>query len=129
MRFTNGGNNFLRFLGDSIEDIPNGFNMPTDVREDEYNYYLEIDVPGFEKENISINFENNCLLIEAKREVNKEENMDSYIKQERFLGTCKRKYFFNNLDFENIKAKYDNGVLKIEAPKISKPTGKRIVIE
>lgn len=104
--------------------------MKSDIYEQNENYVLEIDLPGFDKENVSIDYHNEYLTIKAVKNDNHDEN-DKYIKKERFYGEYKRTFYIGNLDESNIKANYNNGVLKITFPKedVKKETEKQILID
>lgn len=104
--------------------------MKSDIYEQNENYVLEIDLPGFDKENVSIDYHNEYLTIKAVKNDNHDEN-DKYIKKERFYGEYKRTFYIGNLDESNIKANYNNGVLKITFPKedVKKETKKQILID
>lgn len=92
--------------------------MRTDIREKDGNYILEIDVPGYSKENIKIELENGYLMVTAENNKNGEENTNGYIRQERFFGTCARTYYVGkNVKQEDIKASFKNGILVLSFPK------------
>ena len=92
--------------------------MKTDTHEKDGNYVLEIDVPGYDKENIKIELENGYLQVTAENNSSKEENKDGYIHQERFFGTCSRSYYVGeNVKQEDIKASFKNGILVLRFPK------------
>lgn len=97
--------------------------MKTDIREKKDKYILEIDLPGFEKENISLSLENGYLNIHAKvnkEEHNKEEHNkeEKYIRKERFYSECSRSFYIgDNVKEEDIHAEFKNGILKLEVPK------------
>ena len=93
--------------------------MKTDVRETNNKYLLDIDLPGFEKENISISLDKGYLNIHAKisKEENKE-NDEKFVRQERFYGECSRSFYVGDeIKEEEINAEFKNGILKIEIPK------------
>ena len=104
--------------------------MKSDIYEQNDNYVLEIDLPGFDKENVSIDYHNEYLTIKVVKNENHDEN-DKYIKKERFYGEYKRTFYIGNLDESTIKANYNNGVLKITFPKedVKKETKKQILID
>lgn len=94
--------------------------MKTDVREKDGNYVLDIDLPGYNKEDIQIDLEDGYLTVTAKREENKEEkeHFSKYIYKERFFGECSRSYYAGeNIKEEDIKATFKNGTLEITFPK------------
>lgn len=94
--------------------------MKTDVREKDGNYVLDIDLPGYEKEDIKIDLTDGYLTVTASRSENKEEKgkHNTYIHQERYFGECSRSYYAGeNVREEDIKAKFKNGTLEITFPK------------
>ena len=93
--------------------------MKTDVREKDGNYVLDIDLPGYNKEDIKIDLTDGYLTVTAKREEHKEENEHhgNYIHKERFFGECSRSYYAGeNVKEEDIKASFRNGTLEITFP-------------
>lgn len=93
--------------------------MRTDVKEKDNNYIIEIDLPGYEKEDIQIEMENGYLKINAKtcKETNNDES-EKYIHRERFYGECSRSFYVGeNLKEEDIKAAFKNGILTLTVPK------------
>ena len=94
--------------------------MKTDIKEKKDKYLLDIDLPGFDKENIKISLNDGYLTIEAK--VNKKDKNDDekYVRQERFYGECSRSFYVGeDLNEKDINAEFKNGILKIELPKIN----------
>ena len=104
---------------------PVGGTMKTDVKENEDSYELDIDVPGFKKEDVKAALKDGYLTISASREKNKDEKdkKGKYIRRERFYGSTSRTFYVGkNVTENDIKAKFDNGTLKVLVPKIeSKP--------
>ena len=106
--------------------------MKTDVKENENDYELQVEVPGVNKENISIDYENGYVTIAAKTNKSKDEKdkEGNYIRRERYSGSYSRSYYVGDVDRESIKAKLDNGVLSIIVPKAkSEEQKKAIAIE
>jgi HSP20 family molecular chaperone IbpA len=101
--------------------------LRTDVLEEDDKYVLDIEVPGFNKENIAISFEEGYLNIEAKQETTEESN-DKYLRRERTTENANRKYYFGEVDYDAIKASFKDGLLNVEVPK-KKPLVKTISIE
>ena len=92
--------------------------MKTDIREKENEYIIDIDLPGFDKENINLALDNGYLNITAKSENSNEDNNDKYIRQERFYGECSRSFYVGeDIKEEDINAEFKNGILKITVPK------------
>ena len=90
--------------------------MKTDLKEKDGK--LEIDVPGYDKEDIKIELQDGYLTVSAEKNEEKEDKHAKYLKRERFTGMCSRSYYVgDNLKEEDIKANFKNGILTIEFPK------------
>ena len=93
--------------------------MKTDIREKHDKYLVDIDLPGFEKQNINISLDKGYLNISAKVDKKDErEEHEKYVHRERFHGECSRSFYVGeDICEEDIKAEFKNGILKIEVPK------------
>ena len=94
--------------------------MKTDVRETENSYELDIDLPGFKKEDVSVQLENGYLSISAAKGVEKEETdkKGRYIRKERYSGQCSRSFYVGDgVRPEDVNARFEDGILKIAMPK------------
>ncbi len=93
--------------------------MKTDIKENDKEYELTIELPGYKKENVNAELKDGYLIINATNEKNEEEKDEKgYIRKERYVGSCSRSFFVGkNLKEEDIKAKFDNGVLTLNVPK------------
>ena len=94
--------------------------MKTDVRETDNSYELDIDLPGFKKDEISVQLDNGYLSISASKGLDKdEENKNGkYIRRERYAGAMNRTFYVGgNLTQQDIQAKFEDGILKISVPK------------
>ena len=94
--------------------------MKTDVRETENSYELDIDLPGFKKDEINVQLDNGYLSISAAKGLDKDEEKKNskYIRRERYAGAMSRSFYVgDNLTQQDIKAKFENGILKISVPK------------
>ena len=94
--------------------------MKTDVRETEDSYELDIDLPGFKKENISAKLKDGYLTVTASKGADKDEKDKDgkYIRQERYSGTCARTFYVGEgVTQEDIHAKFEDGILKLSVPK------------
>lgn len=91
----------------------------TDISEQGDNYILEADLPGFDKKDIHLEISDNTLTINAERNSDYDEEKDSgkYIRIERSYGKYSRQFDISSIDSDNIKANYENGVLKLTMPK------------
>lgn len=94
--------------------------MKTDVKETETGYELDIDLPGFKKDEISAHLEDGYLTVSADKGVDKDEkdNEGRYIRRERYSGSMTRSFYVGNaVTEEDIKAKYEDGILSLSIPK------------
>lgn len=94
--------------------------MKTDVKEIEGGYQVAVEMPGFDKSEISVELDKGYLTITASKDLNKDEQdeNDKYIRRERYMGTMQRSFYVGeSVQQEDIKARYENGVLKLEIPK------------
>ncbi len=109
--------------------------MKTDVREKDGNYELDIDLPGFKKEEINAQLDNGYLTVSASKSLDKDskDKEGKYIRQERYAGAMSRTFYVGDaVTQDEIKAKYENGILKLTVPKKDKEavdTTKYISIE
>ena len=94
--------------------------MKTDVKETDNSYELDMDMPGFEKEDIRAELKNGYLTVSASSHKNNDEkdNDGKYIRRERYSGSCSRSFYVGeDVKQEDIKAKFENGILKVSIPK------------
>ena len=121
------------FFGSDTTPKSTASLMKTDVKETPSAYELDIDLPGFKKENVEISLDDGYLTINAHTE-HKEEDKDeegSYLRKERFVGSCRRSFYVGDeISEEDISAKFDNGILKINVPKkeLPKPEDRKRLI-
>lgn len=96
------------------------------------NYYvIEIDTPGFNKEEIKINYDNGYLNVIAKKEESDASLKREYLRKERLTGEQYRSYYIGSVDNTLIKTNFNNGLLmiKVPKPKATEPTAKPINIQ
>lgn len=94
--------------------------MKTDVKETDAGYELDIDLPGFKKDEINAQLENGYLTISASKGLDKEEKdkKGKYIRKERYAGAMSRSFYVgDDVTQEDIKAKYEDGILRLSVPK------------
>ena len=94
--------------------------MRTDVREKKDSYEVDVDLPGFKKDQIRVELENGYLTVSAAKGLDKDEQdkKGKYIRRERYAGAMQRSFYVGDtLTQEDIKAKYENGILSISIPK------------
>ena len=109
--------------------------MKTDVHEHDDHYEIDIDLPGFQKDELTLNLENGYLTVGAAKGLDKEhkDKKGKVIRQERYAGAMRRTFYVGEaLTEEDIHAKYENGVLSLTIPKKDQkelPERKSIAIE
>ena len=93
--------------------------MKTDIKEKKDEYIIDIDLPGYEKEGIKLNIQDGYLTVHAT--VNKEEKDEEkgkFVRKERYSGECSRSFYVGEaITQEDIKARFENGILKLFVPK------------
>lgn len=97
--------------------------MKTDVRETENSYELDIDLPGFKKDEVHVDLKNGYLTISAEKGLDKDESdkKGKYIRQERYAGACSRTFYVGEeVEPEDVTAKFENGILQLSIPKAAK---------
>lgn len=125
MLFTNRMNNlFDEMLNDPFFTRHTWFDnsqmMKTDVQEKDGNYIIDMELPGYAKEDIQAELKDGYLTITANRDqqIEQKEEQSSYIRRERYTGTCKRSFFVGKqVKQEEIKAAFKDGILRIAVPK------------
>ena len=95
--------------------------MKTDVQESDDSYLMEMDLPGFSKDDVKVSLKDGYLTIRAEKgldEEQKEEKSSKYIRRERYAGTCERSFYVGEeVTQEDIKGEYKHGILKLFVPK------------
>lgn len=97
--------------------IGNSNILKTNIRKSNGNYIYEVDIPGYSKEDVSVHYEDEYLIVSVKtNDSNKEKEANGYIRQERYSGSCSRSFYIGEIDENKISAKYNNGILYITFP-------------
>ena len=94
--------------------------MKTDVRETESTYELDVDLPGFTKDEVNVELKNGYLTIQAAKGLDKDQSdkKGKYIRQERYAGACSRTFYVGEgVEPEDVTAKFENGILQLSIPK------------
>ena len=97
--------------------------MKTDVKETGDGYELEMDLPGFKKDEIRLDLKDGCLSISASKGLDKDQKdkEGKYIRKERYVGACSRSFFIGEgIEPRDVSAKFEDGILRISLPKQSK---------
>ena len=117
------------YLDDIFDNFMEGTNrdMKCDIYEKDGVYHIEADIPGLNKEDITIDHNDGYITIKATKEEKNEEENKNIIRKERFYGTMERKFYVGDVDEDNIEATFQNGVLKINIPKTIKDKSKKLI--
>ena len=92
--------------------------MRADIKDCEESIEMIIDLPGFSKDNVTAELKDGMLTVTAKTATESEENEGTYVRKERFTGQCSRSFYVGDeIQEEDIKAKFENGTLQISVPK------------
>ena len=109
--------------------------MKTDVRETDNTYELDVDLPGFKKDEVQLDLKDGYLTISAAKGLDKdqEDKKGKYIRQERYAGACSRSFFVGEeIEPRDVSAKFEDGILRVSLPKQVKkelPRNSTIAIE
>ncbi len=98
--------------------------MKTDIKENDKGYELDIDLPGYKKEDVKAELKDGYLTISASNDNTKEEKDEDgkYIRKERYTGSVSRSFYVGKyVTEEDIHAKFENGILKLSVPKVDAP--------
>ena len=103
----------------------------TDVSDTGDAFKLEAELPGFSKDDIKIDIENDCLTISAERKFDDEDKKKNFVKRERFYGSYSRSFDVTGIDTDAIEASYNDGVLTLTMPKkkAEVPSSRRLEIK
>ena len=119
-----------RFFED-IFDIEPRFpkeKMECDIYEEDGNYVVEATIAGFNKEDIKVEAEDGSIIITASKENEEKDENKKYLRRERyFKSKCQRAFYLGDIDEENIKANFNNGILKITVPKKAIESNKKLI--
>ena len=96
--------------------------MRTDVHETDAGYEMNVDLPGFKKDDIHVDLKDGYLTVRAEKNLEKEEKQEKkLIRSERYVGSMSRSFYVGELRPESIKCKYEDGVLTLNFPKQEQP--------
>ena len=117
------------FFGESRSNALSAFR--TDVVDTGDAYKLDAELPGFKKEDIKIDVENDVLTISAERKLDNDESKPNFVKRERFYGSYSRSFDVSGIEVDQIEAAYNDGVLTLTMPKKveTAPASRRLEIK
>ena len=108
--------------------LPESLKMRTDLQETDTAYIMEAELPGYKKENISVEYRNGRLYIEAQKEEETKVEKKNYLRRERHYGEVSRRFTIEGIKEQEISAEYKDGVLKVTMPKAeTKPESKKTI--
>ena len=113
------------FWDDFMPAVKANENMKCDIYEKGNKYFIEMDVPGFNKDDINIDVDNNYLAISASKENKVDEKDKNYIRKERSYGKYSRSFYIGNVSEKDIEAEFKDGILKVSVPKEEKENSKK----
>ncbi|OEG61979.1 Hsp20/alpha crystallin family protein [Halanaerobium congolense] len=114
------------FFGDVMDFAGRSFRV--DIKESDDEYTIEAEMPGMKREDIKLELNDDYLTISAEHQEEKEEKKENYIRRERRQGKYTRSFYLENVDQDEIKAEYDEGILKVHLPKLEQtPVKKRTI--
>lgn len=112
---------------DSLMESEKNSMMNCDIYEKEGNYVVEMDLPGFNKEDIKLECNKGNVIITAEKKHEEEDKTKKYLRRERSYGKYSRSFYLGDIDQENINANFDNGTLTITIPKIDEEKNKKYI--
>ncbi len=120
------------YLDDFFDDfVPmgrtKGMDMKCDIYEKGGNVHIELEVPGFNKNDIKLDVEDGILTVQAHKNEEKEDKEKNYYRKERVYGSYRRQFNVGNIKEEEINAKFNNGLLEITFPKEEKKETKKFI--
>ncbi len=119
-----------RFFSEAVRKPVTTFSPAVDIVEREDEYEIDLYIPGVNKDDVTIKMEGNTLTVRGERKFRHEEEKENYLVVESAYGEFERVFTLpDNADAEKIKARYENGVLKLIIPKREEEKAKQITIE
>ncbi len=104
--------------------------MKVDIKDGDKAYLLEAEIPGVNKEQIKLDYQNNYLTISVEQQNELKEEKNNYIRRERYSNQMSRSFYIEDINHNAIKASYKDGVLKVSLPKEKNiPAKKKIEIQ
>lgn len=132
-----GNDEFMKLVPRNYYDLFDNFfldreenfgGMKCDIYERDNKFHIEMDIPGFNKEDIKLECNKGNLIITAEKNVEKEESDDKkYIRRERSYGQIQRSFYLGDIDEENIEANFQNGTLHVIIPKKEEKDTKKYI--
>jgi len=124
-------NSFMDDMEKGVSFEMGGFNPRVDITEDDKNLYVHAEMPGIPKDNVKISVNDDMLLtIKGTKQKDELKEEQSYVRAERAYGEFSRSFVLpENIDVDNINAKYEHGVLELTLPKVEPPKPKEVEVK
>ena len=118
-----------RLFYDTLFDDDMMKGMDADVYLKDGVYHIEVDIPGFNKEDIKIETHKGNVTIKAEKEYKEDSDDKKYIRHERRYNTLERSFYFGDIEEDLIKAEFTNGTLHLTIPQKAEEAKKQITID
>lgn len=109
------------FFDDDFDDffkpVMRRNDVKCDIYEENDEYHIEMDIPGYDKKDINIEVKDGYLTVKASKETEDKEETKNYIRRERVVGSFTKSFALGDVDTDKIDAKFENGILNITIPK------------
>lgn len=118
------------FFDDAFSIISrDNYRLRADLIENDNDYDLTLEIPGLDKEDIKISYQDNYLTVAAEKKTNidKSDEEKNYVHKEIYYGSINRKFYLEGIDSNNIKASYNNGILNVKLPKKEIESSKKYI--
>ena len=115
------------FYENMLDEMGQNRHMDCDIYEKDNQYHIEMDVPGYKKDEISIECHKGTITVKAVHKFdNKEHHDKKYVCRERYYGKLERSFYLGDIDEDSIKAEYNDGILKLSIS-LNKETNKKLI--
>ena len=115
------------FFDDLLSDMNVEGKMKCDIYEKDNKYFIEMDVPGYQKGDIKIEVDKGNIVIRAEKENKEEENKKYLHRERRVYGKIERSFHLEDMDEDSIKASFKDGILKIEISRLAEDQYKKLI--
>lgn len=115
------------FFDDLLSDMNREEKMKCDIYEKDDKYFIEMDVPGYKKEDIKIEINKGNIVIRAEKQETEEENKKYLHRERKVYGKIERSFHLEDIDEDSINATFNDGILKIEIAKIDEAETKKYI--
>lgn len=118
---------YLNDIFDNFLSTKEDTYMKCDIYETDGKYHIEMDIPGFEKNEIKVSSHNGYLTISAEKEAKEESDNKNYLRRERVYSKYQRTFYIGDLDEKNIDASFKDGILQLVIPKKQEDDSQNVI--